>query len=699
MQRVLCSPAMADSDPSEAPANPWRDTVHRGLKSLHHAVPESVKRRIRPWYLRTFYYPWFPEVVEQPLLPPPAPQLAPFLAPRCDTRPTLLSLPITAWSHRHARPQQIPQRMARLGWRTVVVDPVLDGRPYQADAGGIDRWTTPRGPHVTELKLACAVARDPYRDELTPAEVERVVDAIADALLLLHIGEFVSWVQLPFWGPVAIALRDRFGAGLVYDWIDEHRGFANTTAASVAPEDRLIREADLVVTTAAALEEQAAPRARRTVRVPNGCDVEHFAAGEPAARLEALPRPLFGYVGAVADWFDPTLVAALARAYPDASIVLAGHADAECRAVLAPLANVHLLGEVENTLVPDLVAGFDVALIPFRENALTRATHPVKCFEYFAAGRPVASVPLPELAPYSHLVRTGSGEAGFVNACQQALADKASDSAPRLAAARANHWDERARAMDHAIRGSGPRASVIVVSHGQWRHTHACLERLLACLPPSASEVIVVDNGSTDGSRQGLFGWTRFDPRVRAIWNTDNRGFAAACNQGLAAARGDVLVLLNNDVLVTPGWLRGLMRHLEDPTVGMVGPVTNAIGNEARINVPYEDLAGLLAFARRRQRSHHGRSFSISLCAMFCVAMRRDTYERVGPLDERFGEGLFEDDDYARRLRAASLSCRCAEGVFVHHFGSITLRALGAKRWRTLFETNRRRFHAKWGEP
>ena len=72
-----------------------------------------------------------------------------------------------------------------------------------------------------------------------------------------------------------------------------------------------------------------------------------------------------------------------------------------------------------------------------------------------------------------------------------------------------------------------------------------------------------------------LDGLSRRHPHVRLIANGHNRGFAHAVNQGLAAATGDVLVLLNNDALAPPGWLPRLVRHLEDPDIGLVGPVTN----------------------------------------------------------------------------------------------------------------------------
>jgi hypothetical protein len=83
---------------------------------------------------------------------------------------------------------------------------------------------------------------------------------------------------------------------------------------------------------------------------------------------------------------------------------------------------------------------------------------------------------------------------------------------------------------------------------------------------------------------------------------------------------------------------------------------------------------------------------------MFCLAMRREVFDRVGPLDEQFGVGMFEDDDYAMRARAAGYRVVCAEDAFVHHFGKASFGELAARgEYGALFHANRRRFEAKWG--
>jgi GT2 family glycosyltransferase len=217
-------------------------------------------------------------------------------------------------------------------------------------------------------------------------------------------------------------------------------------------------------------------------------------------------------------------------------------------------------------------------------------------------------------------------------------------------------------------------------------------------MPPSHAEVIVVDNASSDETRLGLYGYACQRPELRVVYNGENRGFAAANNQGLNLASGELLVLLNNDTLVTPGWTRKLARWLEDPAIGLVGPVTNWVGNEALVEADYEDLAGLNRFAAWRGRTHAGRGFDIGVLAMYCVAMRRDVFKRVGGLDERFEVGMFEDDDYARRVRAQGLRVVCAEDTFIHHFGNASFGTLDRAEYQALFGRNRARFEQKWGE-
>ncbi len=184
---------------------------------------------------------------------------------------------------------------------------------------------------------------------------------------------------------------------------------------------------------------------------------------------------------------------------------------------------------------------------------------------------------------------------------------------------------------------------------------------------------------------------------VKVFLDQHNLGFAAANNIGIrAAADSEYIVLLNNDCIVTPSWLTKLIQYLRDPKIGMVGPVTNFAGNEACVNPGYFRLESIDRFARMYTFFHHGQSFDISMLAMFCVATRREVIDKIGPLDDQFGAGMFEDDDYAERVRAAGYRIVCAEDVYIHHFGRSSFSKLAQGEYTRVFVENRRRFEAKW---
>lgn len=243
-----------------------------------------------------------------------------------------------------------------------------------------------------------------------------------------------------------------------------------------------------------------------------------------------------------------------------------------------------------------------------------------------------------------------------------------------------------------------PRASVAIVTFNNITFTRLCLATVLAHTPDC--EVLVVDNASTDGTPDFLQDLATHEPRVRVIFNDHNAGFAAANNQALAIARGGVLVLLNNDTLVPRGWLDRLLAHLDNDSVGAVGPVTNRIGNEAEIDLSCDTYGEFLRAAQDRAASRAGEAFNIPTLTMFCLAMKRAVFEKIGPLDERYERGLLEDDDYSMRLRKAGLRQLCAEDVLVWHFGQASFGNLvPTGEYAALLARNQRLFEEKWGEP
>ena len=245
-----------------------------------------------------------------------------------------------------------------------------------------------------------------------------------------------------------------------------------------------------------------------------------------------------------------------------------------------------------------------------------------------------------------------------------------------------------------------PQASIVVVSYDTLPFTRLCLESVLAHTSSPESELIVVDNGSSDGSLEYLTELADGNPAVHVIASRENVGFPAACNQGLALARGEILVLLNSDTMVAPGWLSRLRVHLASEGVGFVGPVTNRIGNEAQVPTRYETWGGFLDEALERAAADPGAAFEIPTVTMFCLAMRRDVHAKLGALDTGFGIGTLEDDDYSLRARKAGFTLLCAEDVLVHHFGEGSFGKLFSDgEYSRTIARNRESFEEKWGAP
>jgi GT2 family glycosyltransferase len=257
--------------------------------------------------------------------------------------------------------------------------------------------------------------------------------------------------------------------------------------------------------------------------------------------------------------------------------------------------------------------------------------------------------------------------------------------------------DQQFARLQDGLCGLYPKASIIILTYNNLDYNRQCLESIFASTAYPNFDVIVVDNASSDGTPAFLRSFAASHPNLRVILNPENAGFAAGNNQGFAASDGEYVVFLNNDTVVTPGWLSGLIRYLRDPAVGFVGPVTNFSGNESRISVDYADIRDLNDFARRYTNSHRGQSFDIRMLALFCAVTRRSVLEEIGPLDERFNVGMYEDDDYSLRLRHAGYQILCAEDVYVHHWGSAGFSQFAQERYNRLQSENRRKFEEKWG--
>ncbi|MFV1979550.1 MAG: glycosyltransferase, partial [Rhodothermia bacterium] len=600
----------------------------------------------------------------------------------------VLCLPIIDWEFRFQRPQQLMSRFAENGNRVYYLAQAFrkGGAPFVIDE---------KRKNVFEIGLR-GRKLDVYGDVLDDGAVDELVQSIEALRIEEGIRAAAMIVQLPFWWPLAERLRSDLGWPIVYDCMDFHGGFSTNKAGMLDQERELLQRADLVVVSSSMLESEAKTFCSDPLMVRNGCDFDNFATvgvRQPGERL------VVGYFGAIADWFDSDLVADLAERRPDWSFVLVGSTFTAETARLKKLSNVTMPGEQPYDSIPSWVDGFDVLILPFKRVPLTEATNPVKAYEILATGKPLISVPIPEIIPLAPLVRLASDAVEFEREILASITNNDLDQVEaRRSFARENTWQRRFEVFGPAVFRAFPKATIIVVTYKKEELTEACLESIRAHTLWPNYEVIVVDNASDDGTPELLQEFARSVPNIRVILNDKNLGFAAANNQGLRIAEGQFLILLNNDTVVTRGWLSGLIRHLvKNPGTGILGPVTNEIGNEAKIEVGYSNLEEMPAWADEHTRKNYEVFFSIPVLAMFCLAMRRETFETVGLLDERFGVGMFEDDDFSGRVRQAGYDVVCTEDVFVHHVGRAAFSQMKKDDYDRVFLENRRKYEEKWG--
>jgi UDP-galactopyranose mutase len=272
-------------------------------------------------------------------------------------------------------------------------------------------------------------------DGLEGAQAEAVQRRLLDGLLRDHaIRRYASWYYTPMALGFTMDLRPLV---TVYDCMDELSAFAFAPPQLREREAELLRRTDLVFTGGASLFEAKRALHPAVHAFPSSVDVAHF--GRARGRLEepadqtTIGRPRLGFFGVIDERMDLDLIRDIATRRPDWQLVLLGPVAKIDEAALPRLDNIHYLGRKSYDELPSYLAHWDVALLPFAQNASTRFISPTKTPEYLAAGTPVVSTPIQDvIRPYgeSGLVRIAGSSDTFVEAVEAALAEAPSATGP-----------------------------------------------------------------------------------------------------------------------------------------------------------------------------------------------------------------------------------------------------------------------------
>jgi glycosyltransferase involved in cell wall biosynthesis len=309
------------------------------------------------------------------------------------------------------------------------------------------------GPNIYRVRLPGPPEPDAlFRKDMSDSPDEIWMSALDALRRHAGIERAVSLVEFPNWAGLAASCRGRMAWKIVYDCLDEHTGFANPWPGLAGREMELIEGSDMVVATSRPLYEKVSRSASRALLLPNAADYDHFKDPGAARPLRGISRPIIGYFGAIAEWFDVEMVATAARRHKDWQFVLIGGTHGADLSSINRLRNVNLLGELPYAELPGYLHEFDAAIIPFRLTPLTVATNPVKFYEYLSAGKPVVSVRLPELEPFKDLYYPAGTGAEFVSQIEAALCERSPEKAEaRKRLARANTWLHRYEQLSDAI--------------------------------------------------------------------------------------------------------------------------------------------------------------------------------------------------------------------------------------------------------
>ncbi len=471
------------------------------------------------------------------------------------------------WNFVYQRPQHLLSRLAPHYPVLFVEEPVYDAGPARFEC-------SQPAPHVEVLRPHTPIEAAGFHDD----QLSVLKPLLTEHLRARLIDDYLAWFYTPMALPLLAQLQPR---AVVYDCMDELAAFRHAPRQMQQREAALLQRAQLVLTGGPSLYEVKRRHHDHVLCLPSAVDAAHYAP--PQARADAgamaeaerlqgdLGRPRLGYMGVVDERIDLGLLAQLADAGHGWQIVMVGPVVKIDPQSLPQRPNIRWLGQQPYRLLPQLVAGWDLCLLPFALNESTRYISPTKTLEYMAAEKPIVGTAVTDvISMYGDVVRIGRDAAGFVEACRAALAESDFNRAERIGhmLATVSHfsWDKAARTVQEAIEpmlALRPLAGAVLPPAAPLTSmaTVNAVGSVASAAPPGSVALAASPGGAPTasahanaaGARSGLRHW----PHI--IVGAGPTGLSAAYHLGLGADSADTLLVERESTV--GGWCRSVQDH------------------------------------------------------------------------------------------------------------------------------------------
>lgn len=453
---------------------------------------------------------------------------------------------------------------------------------------------------------------------------------------------------------------------------------------------RYLDKAGEIVVTARNLKEKIAEHTDREVHyLPNAVNSDIFDSERSYRKPKDLVtgKKTLLYFGSLwGKWFDWEKINYLAEKHPDYQINLIGEYKESLRDLTGNRKNIHFLGEKLQTELPAYLVYSDIALLPFKTCEIGKYVSPLKVFEYIAMDVPVLATKLVDIEGYPNVFCSDDNEEWA------AFADNLPTKADNRAFLKENNWFSRCRellALDNRKEKNLEKISVVVLNYNNMEVIRKCVDSLLMYNGRYSYEIIVVDNGSTDGSFEMLK--KEYDGRIRLLRN-DRNGCSSGRNLGVKNATGDILCFLDSDQWVIHDyWLDSALELLEtEEKIGAVGWGAGWFGLQKIAGMTVDELECRgIKYASVWYRK------DIAYLGTDGMLMKKALFEEIGGFDEFYDPTCFEDTDLSLKIRNAGYELAFCPYIGIKHKPHQTTNA-GSEKHKALMERNGTYFEEKW---